>query len=149
MISKKTKYALKALQYLSLNESRGPIQIGELSLKERIPKKFLEAILLELNKKGILKSRKGKLGGYFLSKSPDQISLGDILRLVEGPIAPLSCLSKTAHAKCEDCEDESTCAIKSAFAPAYEAQVRILEATSLRNWLDNYRTASGALHYSI
>src|SRR3989338_475506 len=112
MISNKTKYALKALVALAEDYvDNQPTLISDLARKEHVPKKFLELILLELKNRGILQSKKGKGGGYFLAKTPDDIKLGTVMRILEGPLAPLPCLSKTAYKKCDDCEDESTCNI--------------------------------------
>ena len=137
MISKKAKYALKALQYLAQKCSKEPVLISEIAGKEKIPQKFLEAILLELKNKGILQSKKGKRGGYFLARPSAQIKISDLLRALEGPLAPLPCLSRTtAHATCEDCIDENTCGIKKVMQEAYAAQIGHLENTTLRDLVD-------------
>lgn len=132
MISQKAKYALKAL--LALSE-HSPMQISAIAAERRIPKKFLEQILLELKHHGIVASRRGKKGGYDLLKSPESVTLGQVLRLVDGPLAPLPCLSRMAYQRCEDCEDETSCAIRRAFAEAYHASTAILERTSLADAL--------------
>lgn len=134
---------------MALNHSRGPILISELSEKERIPKKFLEAILLELRNQGILQSKKGKHGGYFLAKAPAQIFLGKVMRMLEGPLAPLPCLSKTAYAPCDDCLDETVCGIKKVLSSAYEAQFQILEKTTLKDMVDCRNDACGIPVYQI
>ena len=153
MISKKTKYALKALQYLAQNEKKGPILISELAEKERIPKKFLEAILLELNKKGILQSKKGKRGGYSLAKPPEQITMGQVIRILEGPLAPLPCVSQTAYMKCEECVDEQTCGIRLVMQEVRNATASILDGTTLRDVLEREEQAkmvhAGNLHFNI
>lgn len=141
MISKKTKYALQALQYLALKDKQGPVLISELAEKERIPKKFLEAILLELNKKGILQSKKGKHGGYSLGKPADQITLGQVMRVLEGPLAPLPCVSQTAYQKCEECVDEETCGIRMIMREVRDATAAILDGATLKDVLDRSETA--------
>src|SRR6476659_7954592 len=93
MLSKKTQYAFKALMYLAQQREGEPVLIAEISQKRNIPLKFLENILLELKKQGILDSKKGKGGGYYLAKAPEKIFLADVLRLIDGPIALLPCVS--------------------------------------------------------
>lgn len=100
MLSKKAKYGLKAMILLAQHYDQGPLLISEIAQKEAIPKKFLELILLELKKHGLLHSKKGKGGGYTLAKSPDTIKMGNIVRTLDGPLAPLPCVSVTAYAKC-------------------------------------------------
>lgn len=137
MITKKTKYALKALAYLAQEfDHKNPVLISELAHKEKIPKKFLEAILLELKNKGILLSKKGKGGGYLLAKKPEKIDVITVMRILEGPLAPLPCLSQTAHAKCDECESETNCGIRKMMKGVYEAQLRALEKLSLQDLLD-------------
>lgn len=136
MISKKTKYALKALIFLARQGATNPVLISNIAEEESIPKKFLEAILLELKNKGMLESRKGKGGGYLLGKPPEQIKLGDVMRALDGPIAPLPCLSKTAYKKCDECEDEKTCGIRLIMKEVYEASTKILDVTSLADIVD-------------
>src|SRR3989338_5308800 len=113
IISKKTKYALKALIYLAqYYETQNPILISELAVQQKIPKKFLELILLELKNKGFLQSKKGKGGGYRLAQKPDKIYVGPIIRALEGVLAPLPCLSENTSQKCEECMDQNSCAIR-------------------------------------
>ncbi len=99
MISKKTKYGLNAVIYLAKEFDKGAVLISDLAEDEKMPKKFLEAILLELKNRGILQSKKGKGGGYTLAKSPKEITVGEIVRALEGPLAPVSCVSQTAYQK--------------------------------------------------
>lgn len=141
MISKKTKYALKGLQYLAQRYAQGPILISEISEKERIPKKFLEAILLELKNKGILQSKKGKLGGYFLARSPKQINLGEVMRVLEGPLAPLPCVSQTVYARCEECVDENLCGIRMVMKEVRDATAAILDKTTLADVVEKIELA--------
>ena len=150
MISKKTKYALKALQILAEDYNRRePILISHLAKTGHIPKKFLELILLELKNNGILQSKKGKGGGYLLAKSPDKISLGAILRILEGALAPLPCLSRSAYRKCEECEDESTCAIRLVMKNLHETTVQILDGTTLKNLIEQAHSTQEVLMYAI
>ena len=144
MITKKTKYALKALSYLAQEfDHKNPVLISELAHEEKIPKKFLEAILLELKNKGILHSKKGKGGGYLLAKKPEKIDLITVLRVLEGPLAPLPCLSQTAHAKCDECESEVSCGIRKMMKGVYDAQLRALEKLTLQDQLDLKKHGAG------
>lgn len=147
MISKKTKYALKALTLLAeAYESRKPVLISELADKEKMPKKFLEQILLELNRKGILMSKKGKGGGYLLSKAPDQISVGSVIRILEGPLAPVPCVSQTAYQRCDECQDEVTCGIRWIMKEVRDATANILDQTTLREMLDRKQSPEMMFH---
>jgi Rrf2 family protein len=131
MITMKTKYALKALSYLATAPPGDPVLISEIAEKEGIPKKFLELILAELKQHGFVRSRKGRGGGYFLAVEPGKISLAGVMRLLDGPIAPVPCLSRTAYRRCEGCRDEATCGIRLVLQELYEASVKILETTTL------------------
>ncbi len=135
MISKKTKYALNSLVYLAKNNGKGPILINDLAKSEGLPRKFLEAILLELKNKGFLQSRRGKTGGYLLGKPPEKIILGDVIRVLEGPLAPVSCVSQTAYQKCEECKDENCCGIRIVMKDVRDAIANILDKTSLADVL--------------
>jgi Rrf2 family protein len=131
MISQKAKYALRALVALA-RVSRGETKmIGEISREQAIPKKFLEQILLELKRAGFVASRRGRTGGYELIKAPDLIMYGEVLRLIDGPIAPLPCLSKIAYRKCEDCRDEAACEVRHVFERVTLATREVLDRTSL------------------
>ena len=142
MISKKTKYALKALMDLTDEYKRKePVLISKIASRNHIPKKFLELILLQLKNKGFLMSKKGKGGGYLLAKSPKNISLGEVLRLLEGPLAPLSCLSRSAYRKCEECRDETACGLRSVMREVQEATNGILDKTSLEDMMNRARQA--------
>ena len=150
MISKKTKYALKALDILADEYSSGwPVLIQELAQRGKAPKKFLELILLELKNNGILQSKMGKGGGYFLAKNPGAINLGSVLRILEGPLAPLPCLSKTAYRKCDECVDENTCSVRMVMKNVYEAQLQILEHTTLQDMIETNHALQGAETYVI
>jgi len=153
MISKKTKYALKALIYLVREYDRGPILISDLARDERIPKKFLELILLTLKNNGVLQSRKGKGGGYYLGKPPQEISMGSVIRILDGPLAPVPCVSETAYARCQECADERTCGIRQVMKDVRDAMAGILDGTSLADLLEREEKAAkkekGILDFSI
>ncbi|CAB4242552.1 putative HTH-type transcriptional regulator rrf2-like [Methylacidimicrobium sp. AP8] len=131
VLTRRSKYALRALVYLARSRGKGSILIGEIAEKERIPKKFLEAILLELKNKGILESRRGKGGGYQLADVPDAILVGQIIRLMDGPIAPVRCVSGSAYAACEDCPDEETCTIRVVMKEVREKICEVVDRTTL------------------
>ncbi|MCG2460566.1 Rrf2 family transcriptional regulator [Flavobacteriaceae bacterium F89] len=111
MLSKKTKYGLKALAYLASQENKQPRQISEIAEHENISQKFLESILLTLRKTGFLGSKKGKGGGYYLIKEPSEISMATVMRVLEGPIAMIACVSLNFYEKCDDCPDEKACSV--------------------------------------
>lgn len=134
MLSKKAKYGLKATICLARNYGTGStIMISELSRREYIPRKFLEKILLQLKTYHILESRMGRRGGYTLSRSPDKIFLGEIVRVLDGPIAPLPCVSQAGYQPCFDCKDESTCEIRRVMKLVRDATVHILDRTTLND----------------
>ena len=135
MISQKAKYALRALVSLARVERGQTMMIGEISQAQAIPKKFLEQILLELKRAGYVGSRRGRLGGYELLKAPEEIMFGEVLRLIDGPIAPLPCLSKIAYRKCEDCKDEGACEIRHVFERVTLATRAVLDNTTLADSL--------------
>ena len=130
MISQKAKYALRALVSLARAGRGETMMIGEISKEQAIPKKFLEQILLELKRAGIVMSRRGRLGGYVLLRPADKLTFGEVLRLIDGPIAPLPCLSKIAYRRCADCQDEATCEIRHVFAHVVKAQREVLDHTT-------------------
>src|SRR5437867_5209337 len=142
MLSMKAKYGLRALLSLARQENQGPVLISELAEKESIPKKFLELILLDLKNHGILQSKKGKGGGYFLSRRPEAIKLGRVIRVLDGPIAPLPCASQTAYIPCDECEDEKTCGIRLVMKDVRDAMAKILDGTSLADVLKRVQEAS-------
>lgn len=131
MLSKKTKYAIKALVALGKNMNQPPMQISKIAEEEHIPKKFLEQILLDLRNAGFLYSKKGAGGGYSLNKKPEDIYLVQILRLTDGPVAMLPCASLNFYHKCDECTDEVTCGIRSAFIDVRDATLKILGETSI------------------
>lgn len=131
MISQRARYAFKALVALARAKPGEGLQIRQLSEQEKLPRKFLEQILTLLKAGGYVSSRRGRDGGYELLKPPDLIMIGPMLRLVDGPIAPLSCLSRTAYRRCADCRDEARCELRIAFAKAYDGYLKTLETTTL------------------
>jgi Rrf2 family protein len=131
----KAKYGLRALTVLAREYGRGPVLIGTLASSERIPHKFLEIILLDLKRKGLLVSKKGKGGGYQLSKSPSEITLGELVRILDGPIALLPCVSQTAYERCEDCVDENTCGLRHVMKEVRDATATILDGATLADVL--------------
>jgi Rrf2 family protein len=131
MLSKKTRYAMLALTNLASKYGNGAIQIGDIAKMENIPQRFLESILLELKKMGILGSKLGKAGGYFLIKSPDEVSLLDIIRHFEGTIALMYCVSEKAYQPCEFCKIEETCKIRSVFKKIRDNTYDILQDATL------------------
>lgn len=135
MISKKTKYGLNALIYLAKEYQKGPVLISDIVKAEKMPQKFLEHILLSLKNQGILESKRGKGGGYLLGKDPKNIKLGQVIRILEGPLAPVPCVSQTAYHKCEECKDESCCGIRFVMKDVRDAIANILDRTSLADVL--------------
>lgn len=129
MISQKAKYAFRALVALArVNDS---MMIGEIAAQERIPRKFLEQILLELKHHGIVLSKRGKFGGYALLMPASQITFGQVLRIIDGPIAPLPCLSRIAYRRCVDCHTEEECEIRRVFARVAASARDVLDRTSI------------------
>jgi Rrf2 family protein len=135
MLSKKTQYGLKALGYLAAKYGQGPVLISEISKQKKIPIKFLEFILLQLKNKGILDSKKGKGGGYFLARHPKYTHLADAIRIVDGPIALIACVSKNFYERCADC-DETSCGLHKTMLWTRDATLKILEKKTLVDLID-------------
>ena len=131
MISQKSKYALRALVSLAQAPQGEPVFISDIADQQSIPKKFLEQILLDLKHHGILLSRRGKFGGYQLLKEPVEITFGSILRIIDGPIAPLPCLSKMAYRRCDDCKSEGNREIRRVFAEVADATRNVLDRRTI------------------
>lgn len=131
MISQRARYAFKALVALARARLGQGLQIAKLAEQEKLPRKFLEQILVALKAQGYIASRRGRDGGYELLKPADLIYIGPMLRSIEGPIAPLPCLSRTAYRRCDDCRDEASCELRIAFAKAYSDYLASLENTTL------------------
>jgi Rrf2 family protein len=134
MLSKKSQYAFKALIYLAERFDKGPVLISEVSKKKKIPLKFLENILLELKKADILGSKKGKGGGYFLKKNPSKIRVANIIRLTNGPIAMLPCVSLYFYERCKNC-NEKHCGLHDMMIEVRDASLAILEKRTLKDLL--------------
>jgi Rrf2 family protein len=133
VISQKAKYALRAL--VALAKADDSLMISEIAARKNIPRKFLEQILLELKRHGIVQSRRGKLGGYALLMPANRITFGQVLRIVDGPIAPLPCLSRIAYRRCADCQTEDACEIRRVFARVAESAREVLDRTSIADAL--------------
>ncbi len=136
MITQKMKYALKALLTLA-DEAVSPepeaLTIEEIAKRSGAPKRFLEHILLEIRNAGIIASTRGRSGGYQLIKAPETVSISELLRMIDGPIAPLPCLSRRAYQRCEDCTDEETCRIRKVFADVFWSYLVLIESLTLRD----------------
>ncbi len=131
MLSKKTRYAIKALVVLGKNFGEAPMQISKIASDEHIPKKFLEQILLDLRNAGLLYSKKGAGGGYGLVKDPAEIFVVQVLRLTGGPVALLPCVSLNFYQKCDECSNEATCGVRDVFLEVRNATLKILSETSI------------------
>lgn len=136
MLSRKTKYGLKALTYLAKMESQNPVQISVISEAENISQKFLESILLSLRKTGYLGSKKGKGGGYYLLKDAKDIPIAAVFRILEGPIAMVPCVSLNFYEKCDDCPDEASCSVHNLMIQVRDNMLQIFENTSLQDLID-------------
>jgi Rrf2 family protein len=147
MLSKKTKYAIKALILLGKNKNGTPMHIAEIAEQENIPKKYLEGILGELRNAGFLYSKKGSGGGYVLGKRPEDILLVNVVRLTDGPVAMVSCASLNYYHQCEECNDEETCGIRNTFIAIRDASVKILTETSIADLIQKEKTLGNALLY--
>lgn len=131
MLTRKSKYGLKALLLLAREYGRGSILASELSEREGIPEKFLQLILLELRRRGIVRSRRGQGGGYQLARDPATINFGEVLRALDGPLALTPCVSQTAYQHCDECADEQQCGIRLVMKDVRDETARILEGASL------------------
>ena len=153
MISRKTKYALKALINLAGQPADEPVLISELASQEQIPRKFLEAILLSLKNAGMLQSKIGKGGGYFLARDPRNISIGSIIKVLEGGYAPVQCLSNNATPGCDECNAPSSCGIRLVMADVMQAISSVLETNTLADMIERSdnakRTSSKIMDFSI
>lgn len=131
MISQKAKYAFKALFHLAAQPRGTSLQIEEIARGAGVPRRFLEHILLDLKARGLVASRRGRAGGYVLVKEPAETTIGNVLRAIDGPIAPLPCISRTAYRRCDDCSDEGTCMVRKLFADTYSATLLLMDGTTL------------------
>ena len=137
ILSKKTRYAIVALTRLAREYGKGPLQIRQIAIEEKIPHNFLENILLDLRKMGILGSKLGKAGGYYLIKKPGDVNLAEVVRHFEGTIALMYCVSEKAYQPCEFCKDESTCGIRKVFKEIRDTTYSILSRTTLEELIRN------------
>jgi Rrf2 family protein len=150
MISQKAKYGLQAMIYIANHNASGNILIADIAKSEKISKKFLESILLDLKNHGILQSKKGKGGGYSLARPPQEIMMGQIVRVLEGPLAPVSCVSQMAYKRCDECKDEVHCGIKLVMKEVRDAVAAILDKTSLQDVIAQTEGAKlGVFNYHI
>jgi Rrf2 family protein len=131
MLSQKARYALRALYVLAAKPHGATVMIAEIAAEARVPRKFLEQILLDLKRRGIVHSRRGKLGGYTLGKPPEKITFADIIRTIDGPLALSPCVSVTAYRRCADCTDEATCVTRKVLLAVRDATAGILENRTL------------------
>ena len=141
MLSQKGRYALHAQFVLAEHGGDEPMLIADIAEEARVPRKFLEAILVELKKRGIVKSTRGRSGGYMLGRSPADISFADVIRVTDGPLALAPCVSVTAYQRCDDCVDEKTCAIRKVLLLARDATAEVLESRTLASALKSSRRA--------
>ena len=148
VLSKKAKYGLKALVYLADNRGRA-VQCTEIAEAQNLPKKFLDAILLEIKGLGIISSKKGKGGGYSLLRPSDTISLGQVIRALDGPFAPVPCVSRTAYARCDDCVDEGGCIVRPVMQEVRDAISTVLDNRSLHDMMAMRKSASVHDFYDI
>ncbi len=142
MISRKTKYGINALVYLAKLPDREPVTIAQIAESEHIPQKFLESILLDLKKAGMLMSKKGQGGGYFLHRDPSEINLLDVMRLFDGPIALLPCVSHLLYQRCDECKDENTCGIRNVFMEVRTQTVELLRGSTLKEIMNREKQLS-------
>jgi Rrf2 family protein len=131
VLSQKAKYGLKALIFLTRNPRPAGVRIAEIAEAESIPRKFLDAILLELKKSGVVASRIGRAGGYRLALTPGEIFIGRVIRVLDGPLAPIPCASRTAYRPCPDCRDVENCLIRRAMLEARDAMANVLDSLTL------------------
>ena len=131
MLSRKTKYGIKALTYICNHNEDAPIPIATIAKEENIPHKFLESILLTLRKGGILAAKKGKGGGYYLLKDANDILMADIFRLLNGPIAMVSCVSLNFYETCDDCPDQDACRVNRLMLEVRDSTLKVLKEKTL------------------
>jgi Rrf2 family protein len=131
VLTRKSKYGLKALLVLAREYQRGPVLASELAAREAIPEKFLQGILLDLRRRGIVRSKRGQGGGYQLARDPSSVNFGEVIRVLEGPLALTPCVSQTAYQRCEECADERMCGVRLVMKSVRDETARILEGASL------------------
>jgi Rrf2 family protein len=139
MISHRAKYALRAL--VALAQADTSAFLGDIAEEQCIPRKFLEQIMLDLKRERIVQSRRGRYGGYALLRPADQITFGEILRLIDGPLAPLPCLSRTAYRRCADCHSEKDCEVRHVFIDVVESTRSVLDRTTIAQAVNGKKAA--------
>lgn len=143
MLSRKAKYALRALSTLALAEP-AQLQARRIAQEAKVPEKFLESILVELRNAGLVTSKRGTIGGHSLAKPAEEIMVGDVVRIIDGPIAPIRCASVTAYQPCADCIDPQTCALRDLMGDVRDAMSGIIDKRSLRELAQASVTAPAA-----
>ncbi|MDF2494156.1 Rrf2 family transcriptional regulator [Sphingomonas sp.] len=132
MLTQRSRYGLRSMIFLATTPAGGPpVPMNRIAVEANVPRKFLELILADLRDAGLLHSHRGKMGGYMLARPAHLISLGEIIRVIEGPLALVPCVSRTAYRPCKDCKSEADCAIRHAMARVRDETARILDGTSL------------------
>lgn len=150
MLTQRAKYALRACIHLAEHhDGTATIQIGEIAVAENIPGKFLEAILLDLRKAGLLQSQRGRHGGYRLARAPEHLSIGDIIRVIDGTLAPIRCASRLKFEPCADCDDAASCVIRWAMLKARDAMATVLDRCSLAEAARRRRSSTQPLDFVI
>ena len=149
MLTKKGKYGLKAMAHLAQFSPGRPVPVLEIASTQQIPKKFLDAILSELRNAGLVNSKMGKGGGYMLARTASQIGVGEIVRVIDGPLAPLPCASKTRYQRCDDCLDETKCAVRLVMLDAQRALSKVLDGCTLAQMRSMAETDLEAANYDI
>jgi Rrf2 family protein len=142
MLSNKAKYAFKAMFALARLNDGELLQARDIAERENISKKFLDLILLELRRNGLVRSVRGQFGGYSLGRKPEDITLGQIVRIIDGPLAPIACASVTAYQRCKDCRNEELCLVRQSMRRVRDAASDILDHTTLRSALSMEKTAA-------
>ncbi|MCU0895261.1 MAG: Rrf2 family transcriptional regulator [Rhodospirillales bacterium] len=145
MITQRSKYALRALLMLAQQPDGQLVLISEIAERENVPKKFLELILLELKRHGLLRSQRGRNGGYGLAKAANTITFGEIIRITDGPLAPIPCASLSGYQRCTDCADESSCAIRMVMRRVRDAMSEVLDRTTLADGLASSHEAEARI----
>ena len=149
MISQKAKYAFKALVELASAPRHQAMLIEDIATRAKVPRKFLEHILLKLKNSGFIASRRGRGGGYVLVMEPAEITIGAILRAIDGPIAPLGCLSRSAYRPCADCPDEEACAVRRVFGDIFSATIILMDSTTLADAVRERRSGEMAGAHAV
>lgn len=148
-LSRKCKYALRALYCLTREYNRGPVSAATIADREQIPRKFLEAILLQSRHAGLVDSRQGKSGGYYLALPPSSITIGSVIRAIDGPLAPLPCVSETAYRRCAECVDENRCETRFVMKQVRDVIAGVLDAVTLTDLAKQSEAAAGDGVYEI